>query len=311
MKQRFRIGFILGAALLMSTPAIAETTWIEKSGKVVPNTESQQCQNDFCGWLMPTRDLDWKAKWDTPSSDIPEWHGAETIHRGDKIVILIFYSHPLTDDQGIADIGCDVRLIRPDGSFNINQSGVPCAKGKLVGDANLTRLTQAVINFTAEPHDLAGKWTVEVDLKDKVRGVSLPLRAAFEIKEAEGNIVSRVEYQVSGGFSTVQAAGVIVTEYPEGCELRRYQKTNVATNDGKNKDYNQVIPISKTQCEDLWGQLEAKDIWNLRATDKYRLSFDMPHYFVRAQKNSKEIKISQTGPSDEFQSIISILDHYE
>lgn len=159
-----------------------ETLWKDRAGKPAPSTESRKSKNDFGGWLLVTPDLDWKKKWETSPETVPHYRTSDVVNRGEKLFVLIFFVHPAVDGQGNADVTCDVESVRPDGTFSIRQKDVVCLRGKLMGNPYNIRLAPGVIEFTGEPKDPAGKWTVRVTIKDNRRRVVLPLKTSFTLK---------------------------------------------------------------------------------------------------------------------------------
>ena len=95
---------------------------------------------------------------------------------------MTFFGNPKPDSSGNIHIVCDLRVIRPDGSFSIDEGAIECAKGKLEGDPRNVRLSPATLGFVGEEGDLPGVWRIEVNLVDKVRGTSLLLKSQFELQ---------------------------------------------------------------------------------------------------------------------------------
>ena len=58
---------------------------------------------------------------------------------------------------------------------------IDCAKGKPDGNPRNVRMTSAVLKYIGEEGDPPGKWVVEVDIRDTVRNVTVPLRADFTL----------------------------------------------------------------------------------------------------------------------------------
>ena len=73
-------------------------------------------------------------------------------------------------------------MIRPDGSTSIGQTDAPCFQVELKEDSNSMFLAPAVVGYLAEASDQRGIWTFHMTLKDKVRGVELPLKTSFLVK---------------------------------------------------------------------------------------------------------------------------------
>ena len=70
-------------------------------------------------------------------------------------------------------------VIRPDGVSSSHAENAVCVQGK-VDVRSLYRCLQ-VVEFSNEPTDPAGKWSVRIVLKDDVRKVSIPLSMEFVV----------------------------------------------------------------------------------------------------------------------------------
>lgn len=169
--------------LIFSTEAICsdEFYWLLSDGSKAPNTENQKSILGFGGWLLVTPDKDWEEKWNTPRENVPRFSEAEDVKLGQELTILPFFANPKLDSISNFEILCDIRVEKPDGTFSINEKNVPCAKGALEVDPMGIFLTQTVIKYIGEKGDPFGVWTVYFEMKDSIRGVSLPLKTSFNL----------------------------------------------------------------------------------------------------------------------------------
>jgi hypothetical protein len=94
---------------------------------------------------------------------------------------LTFFANPALGDCGVADVTCDLRVVRPDGSTSINEQNATCFRGQVKGNPMNLYLSGPVLGFVGEPSDIAGIWKVEVILKDNRRKVELPLTTFFKL----------------------------------------------------------------------------------------------------------------------------------
>lgn len=67
--------------------AFAEHGWTTPDGHAVPETESCRAVGGFCGQLIATPD-DWKAKWATPTANVPRFNERKIVARGERLSIL-------------------------------------------------------------------------------------------------------------------------------------------------------------------------------------------------------------------------------
>ena len=158
------------------------TNWVDQQGNPVPRTESLQSKDGFGGVLILTSDADWRKKWDTPASTSPNFTTARTLKRGEPAFALILVSNPKLSNDGIADVSCDLEVLRPNGSSASRRTGVDCVKGRLVGGPGQVFMATPVINFVGKNADPSGQWAIRVSLTDNVRQTTLKLRTTFVLE---------------------------------------------------------------------------------------------------------------------------------
>jgi len=181
LMKHFGLAFLflsLGAALLAE-----DRFWRDENGNLAPNSESRSAVSGFGGWLVVTSDADWRAKWETPSNTVPHFTEAKVVARGQHIFILIFFANPKLAETGIADVACDIDVIRPDGSSSVHQADAVCFHGELKGTPSNVYLSAPILDSIGEVNDPAGRWLVHVTLKDNNRHVSLPLKTSFMLTD--------------------------------------------------------------------------------------------------------------------------------
>ncbi len=167
------------ALLLFSLTASAQSGWRDMSGKPLPETDSAKSKDGFSASLMITPDKDWQEKWNTPPETIPHFSTADEVSAGGELFILTFLANPKLDLSGMTDVACDFTVSRPDGSKSADELNMPCFKTKLTTNPTSVYLSAASLKYVAEPADPRGTWTVKVTVKDRLRGVSIPLRTSF------------------------------------------------------------------------------------------------------------------------------------
>ncbi|WP_455925859.1 hypothetical protein [Pseudomonas putida] len=156
--------------------------WKDADGNPTPDTESRRTVDEFGGSLLLTTDLDWEKKWNTSPETIPHFREASVVSEGQKLFTLIFLANPKLSANQEANVTCDLKVTKPDGSLAVDQKAAVCLKQRLAGKPDNLYLAAPVIAFNGEPNDPRGVWQVEVSVKDNVRHVVLPLKAAFTLK---------------------------------------------------------------------------------------------------------------------------------
>ena len=130
---------------------------------------------------MITSDENWEDKWATPSSNIPVFTQANSVKKGEELYILVLYTNPKQSESYGINIGCDIRVVRPDGSISIDAADLDCATGRILGDLYALRMTNLSIKYIAETKDLPGTWTVNVNVKDRLRDATVELTSNFDV----------------------------------------------------------------------------------------------------------------------------------
>jgi len=173
---------LIALALALPGAACAQAGWIDREGNRLPQTESMRTVQEFSGRLLITADGDWQEKWDTPAEHTPTFTAAEEVSSGGTLTMLTFLANPKVGADGMTDVACDFLMLRPDGTASTGAKDLPCFKVKLEGSPAHTYLTTTNLQFVAEPGDPPGRWTLRVTLKDRLRGVEVPLSASFVLK---------------------------------------------------------------------------------------------------------------------------------
>lgn len=172
----------IAAALLLLAAATApaqENLWKDRDGKPSPESDARRSVDGMGGWLLVTPDEDWSEKWNTPAETIPEFKEANVVARGKPAFVLIFVSNPKVNAAGEADVACNIEVIKPDGTPALSNNDLACIHAVLKGAPFTMYLSAPVVKFVGDPGDPAGKWSVRVTLKDKLRSSSLVLRTSF------------------------------------------------------------------------------------------------------------------------------------
>ena len=164
----------IAALLLGATPAFAQG-WHDRHGSPIPETSSTKSVEGFAGMLMVTPDADWQEKWNTPAEAVPHFTEASEVRLGGKLQILIFFSNPLLDADRLADVTCDLEVIRPDGSKGVDEQDIECYQGPIPNEPAHLYMAKPSLQFIAEAGDLPGQWTMRVTLRDNHRGVGMIL----------------------------------------------------------------------------------------------------------------------------------------
>ncbi len=166
------------AALAFALPAPAQVAAIDPAAGTAPTIAEAPTLD---GYIVVTPDTDWRAQWNLAIDSRPDFRTADSVEQGGVLHLLTFINNPAPGLGNRANVRCDVRVIRPDGSYSVNQRDVVCYQGIINGDPQHAYLAAPTMMFRAEPTDQRGRWTVQVTLHDRNRGVELPLEASFTV----------------------------------------------------------------------------------------------------------------------------------
>jgi hypothetical protein len=164
---------------LISCSAFAQEGWRDERGHSAPDTDARKSVSGFGGWVLVTSDADWQVKWEIPSNVTPHFTEARQVSRGSRVFVLTFFANPRLNTAGEANVTCDINVIRPDGTTSTHQTDAVCFKGELKTDPHYTYLAAPVIGFVGDPGDPTGVWLIQVNLKDNIRHVAVPLKTSF------------------------------------------------------------------------------------------------------------------------------------
>jgi hypothetical protein len=79
------------------------------------------------------------------------------------------------------DVTYDIVIRKPDGSIYGEQKDFVGLKGKYVAPAHSLQLAKERMGIRIDSQDPSGTYTVEVMVRDHIKKVELPLKAAFEV----------------------------------------------------------------------------------------------------------------------------------
>ncbi|PPT93580.1 MULTISPECIES: hypothetical protein [Xanthomonas] len=172
---------LIASLVLLPLAAFAQSGWVDRQGRSVPASPSRNTVQDFGASLLVTSDTDWEQKWTTPSDTVPHFKAVDHVGTGEALFVLTFLSNPGLDERRHADVVCSIRVTDPTGHVAQDTVDTPCLQGEIKGDPRNVYLAQATLQVIAEASDPPGRWQVQVTVKDRRRGVSIPLTGAFTL----------------------------------------------------------------------------------------------------------------------------------
>lgn len=178
---------ILALAFIISLCEAAQTaSWVWRSpdGNPLPASKARQSVDGFDVYLLAIPYEDWElVPKNTQIVDSATFREVQAVKRGGKLAIIVLLRNPKLSSDNTTKVSCDVKVIRPNGTVSINSPNESCGGGPLVGDTNTIRVSPMMIVFAADPGDLAGLWSVQITVRDNVRGVSIPVETTISLIE--------------------------------------------------------------------------------------------------------------------------------
>ncbi|MFI0843348.1 hypothetical protein [Mesorhizobium sp. IMUNJ 23232] len=114
--------------------------------------------------VLITSDADWLEKWNTPTSNIPQFKTASQLKAGQTATLLIFFSG-LVPAEGRLKALCTIEIRKPNGVTD----GLPesvCYDQMSLGQRKNVLLADARVEFKVEADDPEGLWLFRVVLWD-------------------------------------------------------------------------------------------------------------------------------------------------
>lgn len=164
------------AALL---PFTAQGTWIDPTGKPMPDTESMRSAGDFGVQIVLTADEgQFRQTWNS-SKTPPKLSTTNTVRLGASISALLIFHSCSPNASGVCDVASEFVLEAPDGS-KTPAGGGPVWTGRPM-QQRLLQLGQASMTVGFDKADPIGDYKVTANIKDKVSGRALSVTARLKV----------------------------------------------------------------------------------------------------------------------------------
>ncbi len=180
---RLLLSFAVLACLSLHAKDITSVWFAD--GKFLEESASQRMTNDFGGRLDFTDDPFFILKWQT------NWTSISNIKRLERVYIVLFVASK--NDVGQQDVVYDITIKMPDGSVSSYFTNQPVVYQPLRAQPlhpttdiqddlkPVLRLNYRATVFYTDPPDPVGIYTVEVELRDRVRKTSVKLTKQLNI----------------------------------------------------------------------------------------------------------------------------------
>jgi hypothetical protein len=165
-------------ALLLSPNVNAE--WVDKQGKVLPNTDDRKSSGSFGAQLIFTdNDQALIKKWAIPSVTV-DIDAVETIQINKPINLFVIFSGCMANKSGNCNVSMRFRVIQPDGKVYFEAPAMEVWHDKPAPPDHTLELSVGYLKITIEPHEQRGHYTVQTQVRDDNSGTVIFLQKSFE-----------------------------------------------------------------------------------------------------------------------------------
>lgn len=167
------------AFLFALLPLLAQSTWIDSTGKPLPDTESMRSAGDFGVQIILTTDeKQLRQTWNSAGTT-PTLNTSNTIQISGSITALLIFHGCELNTCGVCDVASEFTLESPDGG-KISAGGGPVWTEE-PGQLRQLQLGQVSLKLDFDSTDPAGNYSIIADVKDKVSGQALSVRTRLKI----------------------------------------------------------------------------------------------------------------------------------
>lgn len=163
----------------MSVPLIAQSGWIDSSGKSIADTESMRSAGNFGVQVVLTPDdKQFRHTWNS-ATGTPKLNSTNSVrHDSSVTAVLIFYGCS-PNAAGVCDVVSEFILESPDGVKTPAGGGPVWSKAPLQG--GLLHLGSVSMTLGFDKTDPVGDYKVIANVKDKISGRTLSLIARLKV----------------------------------------------------------------------------------------------------------------------------------
>lgn len=163
----------------LSVPLIAQSAWIDSSGKPVAETESMRSAGNFGVQVVITPDeKQFRQTWNS-TKGTPKLSSTNTVRLGSSVTAVLIFHGCSPGAAGLCDVVSEFILESPDGAKTPAGSG-PVWSGAPLQDG-LLQLGQASMTVGFDKTDPVGEYKIIANVKDKVSARTLTVVGRLKV----------------------------------------------------------------------------------------------------------------------------------
>jgi hypothetical protein len=161
----------------------ARAQWIDKQGKTLPDTDDRKAIGHFGAEIIFTTDAEaLEDKWATPS-DTVNVESVDSVRINEPISAFVIFSGCKPTAAGKCNVSMTFSVIQPDGKVYASTPSMEVWQDKDAPGRALA-LSAQYLRIRIEPHELRGRYTVHVKVRDENSGNVLLLKKSFAATDA-------------------------------------------------------------------------------------------------------------------------------
>jgi hypothetical protein len=163
---------------LYGTVLLGQTT-NSATSPMAPDSANTQTKNGFAAQLWITERFDTLRDWGKTEHAVLD--ATTKVKRNVPVTTAIIFTNPGLDASGLANVTCDIKVLKPDGSIYADGKNLPGLIGKPAPGSDRMELADAQMKLRIEPKDPPGTYTVHVVVHDNIKKIRLSLKKSFEV----------------------------------------------------------------------------------------------------------------------------------
>lgn len=165
--------------LAMSLPLVAQSAWIDSSGKPIPETESMRTAGNFGVQVVLTPDdKQFRQIWNS-TNGTPKLSSTNSVRLGSSVSAVLIFHGCSPNAAGVCDVVSEFALESPDGARTPAGGGPVWSVAPM--QAGLLQLGQASMTVGFDKTDSVGDYKIIANVKDKVSGHALTVIGKLKV----------------------------------------------------------------------------------------------------------------------------------